>query len=78
MIKPSTQDNYIRTALRLPRDLHQRVQEDAERNGRTMNAEIIARLASDYAGVTLPDIARQNEKTHSMIQQIIDAISIRR
>jgi len=78
MTKSAKQDDYIRTALRLPRDLHQRVQEDAERNGRTMNAEIIARLSSDYAGVTLPDIAKQNEKTHRMVQEIIDAITVRR
>ena len=43
-----------------------------------MNAEIIARLSSDYAGVTLPDIAKQNEKTHRMVQEIIDAITVRR
>ncbi|MGI4847557.1 MAG: Arc family DNA-binding protein [Janthinobacterium lividum] len=38
------QDDFIKTALRLPRDLHSEVQESAEKNGRSMNAEIIARL----------------------------------
>lgn len=70
------QDDYIKTALRLPRDLHAEIKDAAEYHGRSMNAEIIARLES--SGVTLADIAQQNTKTQEMIQQIIDAISLRR
>ena len=70
------QDDYIKTALRLPRELHAEIKDAAEYHGRSMNAEIIARLAT--AGVTLSDIARQNATTQAMIQQILDAISLRR
>lgn len=44
----ATQDEYIKTALRLPRDLHRNVQDSAERNGRSMNAELVDRLASSF------------------------------
>lgn len=72
------QDDYIRTALRLPRDLHAEIQDAAEAAGRTMNAEIIARLSGYPAGATLEQLAKQNVKTQEMIQQIIDAIGPRR
>lgn len=49
----ATQDEYIKTALRLPRDLHRSIQESAEEAGRSMNAEIIARL---QASVSLSQI----------------------
>lgn len=42
------QDDYIKTALRLPRELHKRVQDLADANGRSMNAEIIARLQQSF------------------------------
>lgn len=44
----NAQDEYIKTALRLPRDLHASVQEAAERAGRSMNAEIIQRLDHSF------------------------------
>jgi len=43
------QDDYIRTALRLPRDLHAQVQASAETKGRSMNAEIISRLQDSFS-----------------------------
>lgn len=35
-----------KTALRLPRPLHERIHRAAAANGRTMNAEIVARLTA--------------------------------
>lgn len=48
MANLTSQDDYIRTALRLPRDLHKEVQDSAEKNNRSMNAEIVARLQSSF------------------------------
>ena len=45
----ATQDEYIKTALRLPRGLHRSIQESAEKRGRSMNAEIISRLDRSFA-----------------------------
>lgn len=39
------QDEYIKTALRLPRHLHADLLVDAQNAGRSMNAEIIDRLS---------------------------------
>lgn len=44
----ATQDDYIRTALRVPPDLHARIHEQAKANNRTFNAEIVARLEGSF------------------------------
>lgn len=44
----ATQDDYIRTALRVPRDLHKALHESASKSNRTFNAEIIARLQDSF------------------------------
>lgn len=43
----ATQDDYVKTALRLPRELHASLLKDAEEAGRSMNSEIIDRLSRD-------------------------------
>ena len=45
----ATQDDYIRTALRVPPDLHAQIHEHAKSNNRTFNAEIVARLQASMA-----------------------------
>lgn len=40
----ANQDDFIKTALRIPRGLHAGIQAAAEQSGRSMNAEIIGRL----------------------------------
>lgn len=44
----ATQDDYIRTALRVPPDLHSKIHEAAKLNNRTFNAEIVARLHRSF------------------------------
>lgn len=44
----ATQDDYIRTALRVPPDLHSQIHEAAKTNNRTFNAEIVARLHQSF------------------------------
>lgn len=43
-MRPKTQSDYIKTALRLPPELHAAVHESAKASGRTFNAEVIALL----------------------------------
>lgn len=64
------QDDFIRTALRVPPDLHKSIHEAAKVAGRTFNAEIVHRLqlsfeqASEASQVT-PDLwARVSELEH--------------
>jgi predicted HicB family RNase H-like nuclease len=42
--KKQHQEDYIKTALRLPPDLHARLKSDAEIAGRSLNAEIVMSL----------------------------------
>ncbi|MFT4068953.1 Arc family DNA-binding protein [Paraburkholderia sp.] len=49
----ATQDDYIKTALRLPRHLHADISVSAENAGRSMNAEIIDRLSKVSDTATL-------------------------
>lgn len=44
----SYQDDYVKTALRLPRELHGRLMESGREAGRSLNSELIARLQSTY------------------------------
>jgi hypothetical protein len=44
------QDDYLKTALRLPRRLHTKIQEAGLASGRSMNAEIVARLERSFTG----------------------------
>lgn len=44
----ATQDDFIRTALRVPPDLHKLLHRAATTSNRTFNAEIIARLQSSF------------------------------
>lgn len=43
-----SQDDFHKTGLRLPRDLHARLHEAAAESGRSYNAEIVARLQSSF------------------------------
>lgn len=50
----ATQDDYIRTALRVPPELHAQIHASAKANNRTFNAEIVARLQSTFYDPCFP------------------------
>jgi hypothetical protein len=60
----ATQDDYIKTALRLPRDLHAELTSSAQLLGRSLNAEIIERLAR----------GTNTWEMHKVISQLTQAI----
>jgi plasmid stability protein len=74
----ATKKKIPTTTVRLPEDLHAEIKAAAAQAGHSMNTEIIDRLRTASAGATLRDVMRQNELTHTMVQQIIDAITPRR
>lgn len=41
-------DRYTRITLRIPRDLHARLSDEADRSSKSLNAEIIARLSASF------------------------------
>lgn len=48
MAQLTNQDDFLKTALRMPRDLHEQIQSAAKATGRSMNAEIISRLQQSF------------------------------
>lgn len=42
------EDRYTRITLRIPTDLHAKLQKSADRASHSMNAEIVTRLAQTY------------------------------
>jgi predicted HicB family RNase H-like nuclease len=75
----------IKTAMRIPADLHADLQDVAARAGHSMNTEIINRLTAAAGGVSLSTLAGQNvemmaeiKRTQEMVQEIIAALSPRR
>lgn len=81
MTNPPTQkqvqQDYIKTAVRVPRDLHAELQDAAERNGRSMNAEIIARLQSEPLRDLLSKITREVAEVKAMDREILAIVSNR-
>ena len=51
------QDDYMKTALRLPRDLHAKIQEAATASGKSLNSELIHRLQQSFEGNVSTDLA---------------------
>lgn len=67
-----------RTALRLPRDLHNAIHEAAAASGRTMNAEIVYRLQRTFDEKEAPtDIAPrqyQRKQKHTLQSDMPDEV----
>lgn len=69
-IKKLDQSDYIKSSLKLPPDLHAEVVESAVIHGRSMNAEIIARLQTRQ----FDDLRRQIAELKAMIRQVLDRV----
>lgn len=69
-VKKLDQSDYIKTNIRLPPQLHAEVIAEGERNGRSMNAEIIARLQQDKVAEVLSELA----DLKSMMRVLMDKI----
>jgi hypothetical protein len=71
---PQSPPVYSKKTVRLPDDLWSKAQAQADLNGRSLNAEITARLIEAYAQPTLSDIAQQQEETRRLVRQVLDEI----
>ena len=63
------QTDYIQTAVRMPRKLRDEIQATAERNGRSMNAEIIARLQASPLDTVLAEMADLKRMVRTLLDQ---------
>ena len=78
MAQLTPQDDFIKTALRLPRDIHAKVQGAATDAGRSMNAEIIDRLQDSFERPELPvlriDLTANEETRMKDVRAAIEAL----
>lgn len=70
MATSNPQDDFQKTALRLPRDLHANLHEAAAQSGRSYNAEIVARLHASFNALPTADGAAAQELADSRAQTI--------
>lgn len=73
-IQKPKQDDFVRTALRVPRPLHEALHEAAAKSGWSMNDEILARLQAPSLDARLEQIAKQNVELKTMLRKVLDAI----
>lgn len=59
--QPAPSDTADKFMLRFPDGMRDRIREEAENNNRSMNAEIIARLASSFDKATKSDVDLSKE-----------------
>lgn len=59
-----------KTALRLPKDLHQLVIDAAQSAGHSMNAEIIARLRASFEAPLSPSETKVREIVREELQKL--------
>lgn len=68
-------DEIQKTALRLPKGLHEAIHAAAKESGRTMNAEIVYRLQQSFEGVIaslqLEVEPSEREKNYDKFKEII-------
>jgi len=57
-----TQADFVKTALRMPPDLHRQVHEAADVADRTFNAEILHRLRESFKGKRTQQLSNQPQK----------------
>ena len=68
------EDRYTRITLRIPRDLHARLQEEADRRSHSQNAEIIDRLQRSLSdapalnGISMRELFNKLQELEAMIK----------
>lgn len=62
--------------MRLPPELHRAVKVAAKEAGRTMNAEIIARVANAEDQVALQTLVKQNEELRRLMLELLERIEL--
>lgn len=71
MLKPPVQkpkqQSYVKTAIRIPQELHLDLTRAAKENDHSLNDEMLARLNTTLLG----EITRQNEELKMMLRQVL-------
>lgn len=62
------QKNYVKTAIRIPTPLHEALILAAERNGHSLNAEMLTRLNAS----PIDELKRQNDELKMMLREVLN------
>lgn len=68
--KKQGQKDYLQTGVRLPPNLAEEIKSSAERHGRSMNAEIIARLQENPTEAIMAELAEMKRMLRAVLDQI--------
>lgn len=60
--------------LRLPQGLHEKVMTEAEKNGRSMNSEIVSQLERCYQGRSLEEIGAREKAFEDALEMMRSSI----
>lgn len=63
-------DRYTRITLRIPKELHERLADSADKTSKSMNAEIIARLSESFSVRSVED--RAVDRVSELDRQVAD------
>lgn len=74
--KPGPTGELVKTSLYLPLDLREAVQSAAKANGRTMNAEILARITETEDRATFRHLVKQNDELRALMREMIERIEL--
>lgn len=69
-----SQEDFQKTALRLPKDLHERLHESAKESGRSYNAEIIARLQKSFEEPAATEVSWDIRLEQRALEARIDTV----
>lgn len=69
-MKKQTQEDYKRLTTRYPPEVYADLQEAAKRNGRSVNAEVVARVQVDR----LSAIEREIKDLRGLVRQVLDQV----
>lgn len=75
MTEDPKQKNFVRFQIRVPPELHANLLRAAERNVRTLNGEIVARLMVDPFAAALVDHDRQLGELRDLSREILEAVT---
>ena len=64
-------NDYFRSQFRLPHDLYERLKAEAEKGGRSLNGEIVARLEASLGPGLIDQVAALlDEQTERIVKEI--------
>lgn len=70
--KKALQTSWVHTAVRLPPELRDEIKDAADRNGHSMNAEIVARLSAAPQDAKLDAITKTVTKIEKIVKELIE------